>query len=272
MAQRNLIVASALLLFASLQGVTQTPSSPSAFDVIPIHETKPVPSASVGSINPPHSGRFTATNYSAMILIQVAYGVSYTQISGVPDWVHSTRFDIHAQSDPSIDDRLAKLSDEDATLEKQRMLQNLLADRFKLKVHTTTKKLPAYALVLAKGVPKLHKAATDDSTPAQPNAPKPHPIEERPNALGTEYIAHGASMELLAAHLTGQVGMTVLDKTGLPGSFDFTLQFSSGDRQADSTWPSIYTALPEQLGLKLQSVKDPVSFLVIDQIEKPSAN
>jgi uncharacterized protein (TIGR03435 family) len=253
-----------------MQDAASSPSS--VFDVISVRESKPVPPFPVGSINPPHSGRFSATNYSAMILIQVAYGFSYTQISEVPDWVRSARFEIRAQADPSVDDRLAKLSDEDAALEKQRMLQNLLADRFKLKVHTTTKRLPAYALVLAKGGPKLRKATMEDSSPAQPNAPKPHPIEERSGASDSEFLAHGASMELLAAHLTGQVGTTVLDKTGLTGYFDFTLQCCGADQQADSSWPSIFTALPEQLGLKLQPIKDAVPFLVIDEIEKPPPN
>jgi uncharacterized protein (TIGR03435 family) len=254
-------------LTLTLGAQAQSPSLPSTFDVISIRETKPIPPFSVGSVNLPHSGRFSATNYSAMILIQVAYGLSYTQISEVPDWVRSARFEIRAQADPSVDDRLAKLSDDDAMLEKQHMLQKLLSDRFKLKVHTTTKTLPAYALALAKGGPKLRGASIDDSSPVQANVP--HPIEERSSARGSEYLAHGASMELLAAHLTGQVGMTVVDETGLTERFDFTLQFSG---QLDSDWPSIFTALPEQLGLRLQPIKGPVPFLVIDEIEKPSEN
>jgi uncharacterized protein (TIGR03435 family) len=277
MGRRRLVPALALVILASLRGVAQStpmqdaiPPSP-GFDVISVRESKPVPPFSVGSINPPHSGRFSATNYSAMILIQVAYGFSSTQISEVPEWVHSARFEIRAQADPSVDNQLAKLSDEDATLVKQHMLQRLLAERFNLRVHTTTKKLPAYALVVAKGGPKLRKAKMEEPSLAQPNAAKPHPIEERSSAPGTEYLAHGASMELLAAHLTGQVGTTVLDKTGLTGYFDFTLQ-CCGDQQADNSWPSIYTALPEQLGLRLQPIKDPVPFLVIDEIERPSAN
>ena len=245
---------------------------PSAFDVSSIRESKPVPPFSVSGFNPPHAGRFSATNYTAIILIQIAYGVTYTQISEAPDWVHSTRFEIRAQADPSIDDQLAKLSDEDARLEKQHMLQNLLADRFKLKVHIAKKKLPAYALVIAKNGAKLRKATIENSDPAQPHAPKAHPIEERPNTLGSEYLAHGASMELLAAHLTGRVGMTVVDRTGLSGLYDFTLQCCGTDQQSSADWPSIFTALPEQLGLRLQPIKDSISYLVIDNIEKPDEN
>jgi len=79
-------------------------------------------------------------------------------------------------------------------------------------------------------------------------------------------------MELLAAHLTGQAGMTVLDRTGLPGLYDFNLQWSGSDKQSESDWPSIFTALQGQLGLKLQPIKGPVPYLVIDHIERPSEN
>ena len=278
MSQKRSVFAFALLILASFCGSAQTipqpdrdPSSISAFDVISIRESKPTPPFSVGSVNPAHAGRFSATNYTAMILIQVAYGFTYTQISDVPEWVHSTRFDIRAAADPSIDDRLAKLDDEDAGLEKQNMLQNLLSQRFGLKVHTTTRELPAYALVIANDGAKFNKTSANP-TPSSPNAAKPHPIEERTTSQGSEYLAHGASMELLAAHLTGQVGMTVLDRTGLSGLYDFTLQCSGGDKQSNSDWPSIFTALQEQLGLKLQRIKGPVPYLVVDHIERPTEN
>jgi len=206
-----------------------------------------------------------------MILIQVAYGFAYTQISDVPEWVHSTRFDIRAAADSSLDDRLAALDDEDASVEKQHMLQDLLERRFALKVHTSTRELPAYALVVANTGSKL-KPTPENSPASSPIAPKAHPIEERSTSQGSEYLAHGASMELLAAHLTGRVGMTVLDRTGLSGRYDFTLQCSGEDKQSDSDWPSIFTALQEQLGLKLQKIKGPVPYLVIDHIEKPTEN
>jgi uncharacterized protein (TIGR03435 family) len=279
MSQKSSVFASAILILASLSGGAQTipkqggdPPSTSAFDVISIHESNPTPPFSVGSVNPAHSGRFSATNYTAMILIQVAYGFTYTQISDVPEWVHSTRFEIRAAADPSMDDRLAKLDDEDARLEKQYMLQNLLSQRFGLKVHTSTRELPAYALVVANSGPKFLNKTPGSSSPSPPNVPKGHPIEERSTSQGSEFVAHGASMELLAAHLTGQVGTTVLDRTGLSGPYDFKLQCSGGDKQSESDWPSIFTALPEQLGLKLERIKGPVPYLVIDHIEKPTEN
>ena len=175
MRRTSSIVASAFLILTSLVGGAQTtskqvgdPPSTSAFDVISIHTSNPTPPFSVGSVNPTLAGRFSATNYTAMILIQVAYGVSYTQISEVPEWVHSTRFEIRAVADPAVDERLAKLNDEDAKLEKQRMLQNLLQERFGLKVHTSTRELPAYALVVSNTGAKFLNKTPGNSNPSEP--------------------------------------------------------------------------------------------------------
>jgi uncharacterized protein (TIGR03435 family) len=258
------------LCFAT--SISTAQSAADAFDVISIKETRPAPPFSVGSVNPPHSSKFRASNYTAMILIQVAYGVTSQQVSGAPDWLRDTRFEIQAQSDASVDDRLKGLSDEEAELEKRRMLQSLLMDRFKLRVHTASRNLPAYVLVVAKTGPKLLKSKGEPVDASLLNAPKTHPIAEHVSTNGHDYVAQGASMDLLAAHLTGLVGATVLDKTGLAGRYDFTLESSGLNAQPDSTWPSVFVALTEQLGLKLQFIRGPVPDLVIDHIEKPSEN
>jgi len=175
MSQRSSAVSSGLLIVAFVVARADSPSI-SVFDVISIHESKPTPPFSVGGVNPSHSGRFSATNYSAMILIQVAYGFSYTRISEVPEWIHSTRFEIQAAADPSVDDRLAKLDEEDAKREKQHMLQDLLSQRFGLKVHISTRELPAYALVVTNTGPKFKKIA-ENRAPSPSNVPGAHPIE-----------------------------------------------------------------------------------------------
>jgi uncharacterized protein (TIGR03435 family) len=265
------IVFAALWLWVGV-ALAQSPPNETAslFDVISIKEAKPSQPFSVGSFNPAHSGKFRATNYTAMILIQVAYGVTDLQVSGAPGWLRETRFEIQAQADESVDHRLEGLSDEDAALEKRRMLQGLLAERFKLRVHEVSKNLAAYALVVTKSGAKFSKSKEETKDGLE--RAKAHPIEEHPTSNGVEYWAHGASMELLAAHLTGLMGATVLDRTGLGGQYDFTLQSSGAGGRTDSAWPSIFSALTEQLGLRLQSIKGPVLDLVIDHIEKPSEN
>jgi uncharacterized protein (TIGR03435 family) len=148
----------------------------------------------------------------------------------------------------------------------------LLADRFRVKFHTGTKELPVYALVVGKNGPKFQKAKAKGSI-----------------AMGRgQLTAHSFSMVDLAAHLSNQVGRVVLDKTGLQGDYDVTLKWTPAERTPlpfgagpmaqnalpppETNGPSIFTALQEQLGLKLESQKGPVEILVIDHVEKPTPN
>lgn len=239
---------------------------------------------------------FNATQSNLLMLIMAAYGVNPHQISGAPDWFTSARYDIEAKMDRSTADALFKLKEDERRAETQRMLQALLADRFKLTVHRETKELPVYALVVAKGGAKLHEAKAGDTYPKGIKGPDGKSRAGMMFMGGGELTAQGLPLEPLVRELSLQLGRTVIDKTGLTGNYDYSLKWTSdvtvgafgerlppraaegsqpgtgGTSEPESSGPSIFTALQEQLGLKLESQKGPVEILVIDHAEKPSAN
>lgn len=251
------------------------------------------PSYEVASIKPNRSGdgmvRFmfapdglSANGLPVKMLIGFAYNMKDFQISGGPAWIDSERYDIEAKMDESTIAALKKLTPEQALEQRRLMVQSLLLERFNLKVSHSTKDLPIYALVVAKNGPKLTKSA---DAPAGPGGPGPR---SRVRFGVGELNATGAPISTLIDSLAREVGRTIVDKTGLDGRYDFTLHWNS-DRQSlsaagpadasqgpapsqDSSGPSIFTALQEQLGLKLESQKGPVETLVIESIAKPSEN
>jgi len=222
--------------------------------------------------------RFTATGVTLQGLIREAYEVEDNQISGAPAWLDSERYDIEAKADKSVADELQKLSFDQRLVEYRRMLQALLGDRFQLTLHRETKELPVYALVIAKKGPRLQET---------------HPGDNDPTGMtfGRGLLkGEGVPIALLVRHLSQQrLGRPVLDKSGLTGKYDFTLQWTPEENRApmfkgtrdggqgpdsppDSSGPSIFTAIQEQLGLRLESQKGPVEVLVIDHVERPSEN
>jgi len=248
------------------------------FDVASVREIQTDgdnPSWAIGLVSPPHSSQFEAKAHSAKVLIMLAYGFGPFTISGAPDWVSTSLYNVLAKSDHSVDDQLAKLTDDQARLEKQHMLQALLADRFKLKAHWETKQASLYALVIAKGGSKLQPTKIETVDPAVPNSAPP---ETRGPDIQSHSVAHGREMNvryITAKGIAGLIGSmlqtNVEDKTGLPGRYDFTLHYTYQSSDPDS-FPSIPTALQEQLGLKLESSKGSVDVLVIDHIERPTEN
>jgi uncharacterized protein (TIGR03435 family) len=235
------------------------------------------------------AGRFTATNATLKTLIQIAYRVKDSQISGAPGWTESEHYNIEAKLDDPPADPQRKGSPDDQNVQLLLMLQSMLADRFKLAIHHETKDLPIYALVVAKNGPKMHEspATPDDDAPNReitPNDPPP-PHTIRMNGRG-ELNVNGENMDMFADLLSRQLGLLIVNKTGLKSNYDFTLKWTPdeghglmpgnppGDAAppAEASGPSIYTALQEQLGLKLESQKGPVDTIVIDRVEKPSAN
>jgi uncharacterized protein (TIGR03435 family) len=222
---------------------------------------------------------FSAWFITLQQIISVAYGVERFQISGGPSWLPSERFDIEAKMDAATADALEKLSHVQRVLAQQQMLQALLANRFQLTVHRETKELTIYTLVIAKDGPKLKEAKPGDT---------PGAGSMRGSVLSGEVTAHAVPIARLAHDLTQMLGHPVLDKTELKGVYDFKLQFTPDDRlqppsglapnqrlpvpPADSNAPSLFNALPEQLGLKLESGKGPVEVIVIDHVERPSGN
>jgi uncharacterized protein (TIGR03435 family) len=227
-------------------------------------------------IHPAPGGRFTARNVTAKTLIEWAYGVRTFQLFGEPAWADSERFDVAAKADGN-----PRYDFLQPTLET--MFRGVLADRFKLETHSVSKELPVYFLVVAKNGPKIHAADEGDC----PEVPTPqNPCRSlRSKAFG-QLSAEKAPMSALAFILWNFLQRAVLDKTGLTGSFTYTLDWNAylqptqvgTDPPAPTIFepaslePAIAAALEEQLGLKLQSGKGPVDTLVIDHVERPSEN
>jgi len=262
--KRTLIGAVTVLLVvgevaaAPRQKSTQ-PETPE-FDVAAIRLHHPVPHERSHIYSSASDGNFKTVNVSLGALLQFAFGVPESRIVGDPGGLRSQMFDIEAKADGSVNDRLNKLPSDQGKLVKQQMIQALLADRFKLVVHRETRELPIYALLVAKGGSKLQ--ATKDNGLM---------ISSGSRSLN----AQGVTVAVIAQELAKDVGRVVVDKTGIEGRFDVDLKWTPDDGpvvgDADAA-PSIFTAVQEQLGLKLEAQKGPVDVIVIDHLEAPSEN
>jgi uncharacterized protein (TIGR03435 family) len=216
-------------------------------------------------------GRFTATNEGIKGLIQYdAYGVPGPQIEGGPAWLASERFDIEAKVDDTTAVEMERLGPEERSQMKRQLIGQLLSDRFKLAVHWETKELPVYTLVAAKGGAKL-TPSSDASGSSGTSSNRGH--------LKASSVTMARLAETLTSILNREVGRIVVDRTGIEGRYDLALEWSPEDGSSSSasndgqgSGPSIFTALEEQLGLKLESSKGPVKILVIDRVEQPSEN
>lgn len=221
-------------------------------------------------------GGYVGTNLTLHQLVTEAYRLRPFQVIGGPGWIKIDRFDINARAP------------EGTTGRPDPMLRTLLADRFKLRVHTETKEQQVYALVVARPDgrigPKLTPATQDCATPARDGGPGPvasttrSPCGMNVNTSGTSGTLTGIGQPLsrLATALSGfAVDTSVIDRTGLTGNFDIELQWTpdnlrSAAAAAGGDGPSLFTALQEQLGLKLESARGPVEYLVIDSAEQPT--
>ena len=203
-------------------------------------------------------------------MIQFLYDLRDFQITGGPDWVNTANWEITAKVDNPVPNWTDLRSDARFGIQRQR-LQAVLAQRLVLRCHFETKDLPVYNLVLAKGGLKLKP--TPSGTPGKVS------MNSHYQGNQSRLEATGFKLDSLVAVISQTLGRTVIDKTGLTGLYDLTLTWTS-DSTVDSpasaddspSSPSIFTALEEQLGLKLESAKGPVKVLVIDHIEKPSEN
>jgi uncharacterized protein (TIGR03435 family) len=249
-----------------------------------------------GFISFQNPGRLNATDVTVKLLIRFAYNIRDFQLSGGPNWINSEGYDIDAKVEDSVVEQLQKLPTEQRLDQNRRMVQSLLADRFKLSVTRSTKNLPMYALVVAKGGPKLEDvtppgvqggAAPPASAPIGGSVVSPPPPGKGTmlSVSGGEAILTAKSMSIanLLGILSQQLGRQIRDETGLKGIYDFTLQYRPDSRipglqgpadapMPDSSGTSIFTALQEQLGLRLESTRGPVDTIVIDHIEEPSEN
>ncbi|HEV3220063.1 MAG TPA: TIGR03435 family protein [Candidatus Acidoferrales bacterium] len=231
--------------------------------------------------------RFTTRHITLAHLIGIAYGVNPNeQISGAPVWVKSEKFDIDAKLEDSSMKQVEQLPMEQKSELLTRMVRSLLEDRCQLRVSHETKELPVFALVVAKNGPKLTPTTLPPDETADPR--KRTPKSMKTVARG-QLIARGISIPTLISALAKEVGgRTILDETGLKGEYDFKLDWtpelnnpvtatdaspsSATAPLPDSSGPSIFTALQEQLGLKLESKKAPRDVVVIDHVERPSGN
>jgi uncharacterized protein (TIGR03435 family) len=191
------------------------------------------------------SGSLTVVNQPLRNLITYAYDVRGFQLSGAPGWIETDRFDV-----------LAKTQEGPASARER--VRALLAERFGLTVHHETKEQTVYFLTLAKGGPRMKISA--DAGP------------QRGIYRGGSGQAQGfaATTEMLARELAGMTGRAVIDRTSLTGKYDWTLEWAPDPD--DATRPSLFTAIQEQLGVKLETAKGPVDMVVIDHVNRPSEN
>jgi uncharacterized protein (TIGR03435 family) len=243
-----------IVCVARVQAQSPRPSDRPAFDVASIKPSNPSPGPNdrrAFALN----GRFTATGLALTVLVSNAYRVQNYQISGGPKWIYYDRYDIVAKAEESVSTDTVLL-----------MLQTLLEDRFKLTFHRETKELPVYVLRIGKDGPKLKTTAEDTPYSIRINRDK--------------WTVSNLGMGGLAVQLSRELGRTVVDMTGLTGSYDFTLEWTRDQASPPVTdspvvgpaSPSLFTAVQEQLGLKLESRKQPIEMLIIDRAERPSEN
>ena len=256
-------------------------SSAPAFDVATI---KPHPSEGdtswIGVRNTPDGVEGAVVTIQS--LIQRAYGLrSKDQVSGGPEWARIERFDIQAKMSEADIAEMQKLSPAEAKARREAMLQALLVERFKLKAHSETRQAPVYELVVAKGGAKLKDAATDTSGHLE-KGEDGKPLASFTQATGSTMVAQGESTKALADFLSqpfSGLGRPVVDKTGLNGVYNFTLNWvphfdrilPTGGSASPEEADSLFEAL-QQIGLRLQPATGPIDMVVVDHVERPTEN
>lgn len=285
-----------LLVLIAVTGLQLT-SQALRFEVVSVKAN--VSGAGPLSLRSRPDGGLTATNITLGILLGQAFPQSTQDMVGLPDWAAAARFDVNATAPPGIGN---------ATPEQRRgMLQAMLADRFKLAMHYETREVPAYDLVMARSDGKLgpqltptdidcaarsaaQRAAADAARaagqppPTPPPPPTASPTDPPPpcttRSMGTRFDGH-MTMASLAMALRQMAGRVVVDKTGLTGYYTLVLQSSAtapglgaapGDAATTTALPSVFTAVQEQLGLRLVSSRAPVQVLVIESVQRPTSD
>jgi uncharacterized protein (TIGR03435 family) len=258
---------------ALLVGIAGLCWAQTAFEVASLKPAAPNNMGDGFSLSVFPGGRLRGANMSLRQMIQIAWDLKQKNlVTGDGNWLDSQKYDLDAKVSGALGEPEARV-----------MMQTLLLERFNLKYHRETRQLPVYFLELAKsGVtgPDLHEAPSGDCG-KMPNAqavPPPTPGAPGANPCGGigissgRFNGHRTNMEELATDLSLMLGRPVFDKTSLPGSFDLTLTWTPDQIGGDSPGPSIYTALQEQLGLKVETGRGPVEMIVVDSAEKPTGN
>jgi uncharacterized protein (TIGR03435 family) len=250
----------------------QTTASKPAFEIADVHASDhPTSLYMFGGIL--HGSRYEIQSANMVDLIRTAYGVEDDKVLGGPSWMESDRFDVVAKVPPSTSPQTAKL-----------MLRTLLADRFKLLLHNDTRLLTTYALTVGPGKPKL-KAANPSGEPGCTYVYEGIDIQAygrpvaRPNATPmTAYTCQNMTMAAFAERMRTMTNLgdnAIQDKTDLKGAWDFSFKFSlqmGGADEAGASTITFFDAIDKQLGLKLEPVKIPIPVIVVDSVNRPSAN
>jgi uncharacterized protein (TIGR03435 family) len=233
----------------------QTP----AFDVVSIKES--TSNSGSGFAGPEGTSRFVATNYPASGLLNMAWRLPNGRVIGAPDWTPRINYDIDARGDVSSDAAW------------RAKLQAMLRDRFKLVAHLEKRDLPVYHLVrlradrLGPGLVKSRIVDCNDKTAIAALTPPPRPCGFGPSPTAT--LAGTMALSSVASLLSTAAGRPVIDMTGIEGNYDFDLKFS---RATSDDALSVFTAVQEQLGLKLESATAPLDVLVVEHMERPTRN
>jgi uncharacterized protein (TIGR03435 family) len=256
-----------------------------------IHAQTPTPHLEVATVRPSDPAKehlglywrqpdgFKCEGTTLRGMIGNAYGVPSSVkglVQGGPAWMLSDAFDVQVKVDPPTVARWSKLSQQAVDEERRSVLRELLAERFQLKLHREPREMAALALTVVRGGSKLQPPVEETNLPA--DVPK-----SRINFYGRGHMqGHFATLGNLSRSLAGEpeiAGRPVVDKTGLTGLYDFTLHWASFDpgpaaapTDPGEQGPSLFTALEEQLGLKLKSEKEQIEVIVVDTVEKPSEN
>jgi uncharacterized protein (TIGR03435 family) len=245
----------------------QNSPTPLTFEVVSVKPS--APDVAGLFVKPQPGGSLRITGGTVKNLIAIAYNAREFAISGGPGWVNSDRFDIDARAGhfPASENSPANAQ------QLRERLKSLLAERFQLAIHPESKMQNVYALFVGKNGPKVHEATPESNSL----------IRKR----GTSIIGEGVGMQMLVLNLANSLDRPVLDKTGLTGKYDFKLEWSLDAPNASSptaekgaetpttpepTGPSLFAALQEQLGLRLEPQKAAVETLVIDHVARPSEN
>ena len=247
--------------YAQQKAADAKPDKPPSYEVAAIKANKG------GSSNKDVWGstdRLTIGNYTLKELIRYAYDLkSDSQISGGPDWMDKQAFDISAKIDDAEIARMRQMKPDERRTERDLMLQSLLADRFQLRSREVQRVMPVYALTLTKSGPKL----TQSSTPG-----KGYHVSTRNGHM----VATNTSMDVFADQLTGMSESgerVVINRTGLAGEYDFKMDFAAeygGRIPSDTDLPGLFTALQEQLGLRLKPEKGAVKVIIVESAAKPA--
>ena len=250
-------------VFCVLVGITATLAAQQpapAFDVVSVKANRS--GDAEGSIGP-RPGGYAMTNVPLRLLIIRAYELRAFQVAGGPGWIDGERFDVTARA-----------ADGTAPNQVYPMLRRMLAERFKLVAHTEKREQPVYALLIARADGRLGsnlKASTLDCSKS--DASEQCSMGGSFTGSGGNLKGVGQPLSVLATHLSTAVDRIVQDRTGLAGGFDFELAWSGGLKPAPGAPgepPSVFTALQEQLGLRLEPARGPVDVLVIDSVERPT--